>query len=158
MRDFGHLKSLRTLINRSGTRLESLKLEASIQAQRTFRIQKLLSHILNDPVAIGDLSHGLLTLYVPHAALATKLRFEEASLIDALKGDPLFRGIRRIQCRVKPRDKAEKISRKTTKTPSSKAGAAIQEFSDTLQDKELRRQFQQLAARVSGNQPPDQTS
>ena len=37
-------------------------------------------------------------------------------------------------------------------------GASIKEFAETLKDDDLKRQFQRLAARVSGNHPPDQTS
>ena len=157
MRDPGQLKSLRTLINRSGSHLETLQLEASIQAKRAQIIESLLPNDLKHEVATGDLNSGLLTLYVPQAALAAKLRFEEYSLIDALQNDPLFRGIRRIQCRVRPQHTKKKRVKSKTITPSPKAGASIQEFSETVEDEELKRQFQQLAARVSGNLPPDQT-
>jgi hypothetical protein len=157
LRDPGQLKSLRTLINRSGSHLETLQLEASIQAKRAQIIESLLPTELKHEVATGDLNSGLLTLYVPQAALAAKLRFEEYSLIEALQSDPLFRGIRRIQCRVRPRRTEEKTAKGKTIAPSKKAGASIQEFSETLEDDELKCQFQQLAARVSGNRPPDQT-
>ena len=158
MRGLGQLKSLQTLINRSGSRLKTLRLEASIQEKRARRVQDLLADLLNHKVVIGDLNHGLLTLYVPHAAMASKLRFEERSLIDKLQNEPLFRGIRRIQCRVKPIEKPQRTSAKTTTTSSVTAGASIKEFAETLKDDDLKRQFQRLAARVSGNHPPDQTS
>jgi hypothetical protein len=155
LRDPGQLKSLRTLINRSGGHLETLQLEASIQAKRAQIIESLLPDDLKHEVAIGNLNSGLLTLYVPQAALAAKLRFEEYSLIDALQNDPLFRGIRRIQCRVRPRHTEKTMVKSKTIKPSPKAGASIQEFSKTLEDEELKRQFRQLAERVSGNLPPD---
>ena len=158
MRDLGQLKSLQTLINRSGSRLKTLRLEASIQEKRARRLEDLLPDLLNHEVITGDLNHGLLTLYVPHAALASKLRFEERNLIDKLQIDPLFRGIRRIQCRVRSIEKPQTTSPKTTTISSVTAGASIQEFSETLKDDDLKRQFQRLAARVSGNHPPDQTS
>ena len=149
---------MRTLINRSGSHLKTLRLEASIQENRSRRVKDLLPNLLNHEVVTGDLNHGLLTLYVPHAALASKLRFEEHSLIDTLQNDPLFRGIRRIQCRVRPIEKPQIASPKTTAMSSATAGASIQEFAKTLKDDDLKRQFQRLAARVSGNHPPDQTS
>ena len=157
MRDPGQLKSLRTLINRSGSHLETLQLEASIQAKRAQIIESLLPTELRHEVATGDLNSGLLTLYVAQAGLATRLRFEEYSLIDALRGDPLFRGIRRIQCRVRPRHHEQKPVVTKTIQPSTKAGSSIREFAETLTDDELKRQFQQLAAQVSGNLPPDRT-
>ena len=157
MRDPGQLKSLRTLINRSGSHLETLQLEASIQAKRAQIIESLLPTELRHEVATGDLNSGLLTLYVAQAGLATRLRFEEYSLIDALRGDPLFRGIRRIQCRVRPRYHEQKTVVTKTIQPSTKAGSSIREFAETLTDDELKRQFQQLAAQVSGNLPPDRT-
>ena len=157
MRDTGQLKSLRTLINRSGSHLETLQLEASIQANRAQIIESLLPFELKHEVATGDLNSGLLTLYVAQAGLATRLRFEEYSLIDALRGDPLFRGIRRIQCRVRPRHHEQKPVVTKTIQPSTKAGSSIREFAETLTDDELKRQFQQLAAQVSGNLPPDRT-
>lgn len=157
MRDPGQLKSLRTLINRSGSHLETLQLEASIQAKRAQIIESLLPTELKHEVATGDLNSGLLTLYVAQAGLATRLRFEEYSLIDALRSDPLFRGIRRIQCRVRPRHHEQKTVVTKTIQPSIKAGSSIQEFAETLTDDELKRQFQQLAARVSGSLPPDRT-
>ena len=157
MRDPGQLKSLRTLINRSGSHLETLQLEASIQAKRAQIIESLLPSELKHEVATGDLNSGLLTLYVAQAGLATRLRFEEYRLIDALRSDPLFRGIRRIQCRVRPRHHEQKKVVTKTIQPSTIAGSSIQEFAKTLTDDELKRQFQQLAARVSGNLPPDRT-
>ena len=157
MRDPGQLKSLRTLINRSGSHLETLQLEVSIQTKRTQIIESLLPSELKNQVATGDLNSGLLTLYVAQAGLATRLRFEERSLIDTLRSDPLFRGIRRIQCRVRPRHHEQKTVVTKTIQPNTKAGSSIQEFAETLADEELKRHFQQLAARVSGNQPPDQT-
>ena len=157
MRDPGQLKSLRTLINRSGSHLETLQLEVSIQARRAQIIESLLPSELKNEVATGNLNSGLLTLYVAQAGLATRLRFEECSLIDALRSDPLFRGIRRIQCRVRPRHHEQKTVITKTIQPNTKAGSSMQEFAETLADEELKRHFQQLAARVSGNQPPDQT-
>ena len=157
MRDPGQLKGLRTLINRSGSHLETLQLEASIQARRAQIIQSLLPIELKHEVAPGDLNFGLLTLYVPQAALAAKLRFEEYSLIELLQKEPLFRGIRRIQCRVRPRSSEGRNVTKKSNKSSPRAGALIQEFAATLKDGEIKRQFQKLAARVSGNQPPDQT-
>ena len=157
MRDPGQLKSLRSLINRSGSHLETLQLEASIQARRAQIIESLLSTELKHEVAPGDLNFGLLTLYVPKAALAAKLRFEEYSLIELLKNEPLFRGIRRIRCRVRPRRSEEGNALKKPNKSSPRAGALIQEFATTLRDGELKRRFQQLAARVSGNLPPDRT-
>jgi hypothetical protein len=156
LRDPGQLKSLRTLINRSGSHLETLQLEASIQAKRAQIIESILPNDLKHEVATGDLNSGILTLYIPQAALASRLRFEEYSLIDVLKQDPLFRGIRRIQCRVRPRKFEEAPRNSKSITPNPKAGASIEEFSETIEDLELKRQFQRLAARVSGNPLPDQ--
>jgi hypothetical protein len=131
-------------------------MEASIQAQRAQTIESLLPTELKQEIATGDLNLGLLTLYVPQAALAARLRFEEYGLIEALQSDPLFRGIRRIQCRVRPR-KADPLPSSVKATRSNtNAAKTIQQYSDTLNDEELKRQFQQLAARVSGNPPPDQ--
>jgi len=155
LRDPGQLKSLRTLINRSGSHLETLQLEASIQAQRAQIIESLLPTDLKHEVATGDLNSGLLTLYVPQAALAARLRFEEYSLIETLQSDPLFRGIRRIQCRVRPRQAEPPPSAVKPTRSNPKAAETIQQYSEILNDKELKRQFQQLAARVSGNPPPD---
>jgi len=157
MRDPGQLKSLRTLINRSGSHLETLQLEASIQAKRAQIIESLLPTELKHKVAPGDLNFGLLTLYVPQAALAAKLRFEEYRLIELLQNEPLFRGIRRIQCRVRPRRTKERCETKKTNKSSPRAGALIQEFATTLKDGELKHRFRQLAARVSGNLPPGRT-
>ena len=157
MRDPGQLKSLRTLINRSGSHLETLQLEASIQAKRAQIIESLLPSELKHEVATGNLNSGLLTLYVAQAGLATRIRFEEYGLIEALRNDPLFRSIRRIQCRVRPRHHEQKTVVSKSIQLNTKAGSSIQEFAETLADDELKRQFQQLAARVSGNQPPDQT-
>ncbi len=120
-------------------------------------IESLLPSELKHEVATGDLNSGLLTVYVAEAGLATRLRFEEYSLIDALRSDPLFRGIRRIQCRVRPQHHEQTTVVTKTIRPNTKAGSSIQEFAETLANEELKRQFQRLAARVSGNQPPDQT-
>jgi len=130
-------------------------MEASIQAQRAQTVESWLPTDLKHEVATGDLNSGLLTLYVPQAALAARLRFEEYSLIEALQSDPLFRGIRRIQCRVRPRKADPPPSPVKLTRLNPKSAETIQQYSDTLKDGELKRQFQQLAARVSGNPPPD---
>ena len=156
MRDLGQIKSLRSLINRSGSHLETLQLEASIQARRARRIKELLPNDLKCEIKTGDLNYGLLTLYVSNAALASKLRFEEYNLITALQNDSLFRGIRRIKCRVRLEERVQVVTRHATVTRCPNAGAFIQEFSETLDDQELKHQFQRLAARVSGNHLPDQ--
>ena len=152
----GQLKSLRTLINRSGSHLETLQLDASIQAQRAQIIQSLLPTDLQHEVATGDLNSGLLTLYVPQAALAARLRFEESSLIDALQSDPLFpwHPPDSMPCQTTTKLSHHPSSVKPTRS-NPKAAETIQRYSETLNDEELKRQFQQLAARVSGNPPPD---
>ncbi len=96
-------------------------------------------------------------MYVSTASLAAKLRFEEYALIEALQDDPLFRGIRRVQCRVKPVKSEALQNTKRGNRLSARAASFIQEFSASLTDRELKRQFQRLAARVSDNLPPDQT-
>jgi len=96
-------------------------------------------------------------MYVSTASLAAKLRFEEYALIEALQDDPLFRGIRRVQCRVKPVKSEALQNTKRGNRLSVRAASFIQEFSASLTDRELKRQFQRLAARVSDNLPPDQT-
>ena len=157
MRDPGQLKSLRTLLNRSGSRLQTLQLEASIHAKRARAIKNALPKDLRPKIVAGNLHSGLLTLYVPTASLATRLRFEENNLIEKLREDPLFRGIRRIQCRVKLFKSEASQHKKPANRLSAKAASIIQEFSESLTDEEFKRQFQRLAARVSDNLPPDQT-
>ena len=157
MRDPGQLKSLRTLLNRSGSHLQTLQLEVSIHAERARTIENLLPEDLRHKIAAGNLQSGLLTLYVPTASLVAKLRFEENTLIEKLQNDPLFRGIRRIQCRVRPRKSEPLQDAKMSNRLSAKAASFIQDFSESLTDGEFKRQFQRLAARVSDNLPPDQT-
>lgn len=156
LRDPGQLKTLRTLINRSGSRLQTLQLEVSIHAKRARAIENILPRDLRHKIVAGNLHLGLLTLYVPTASLATKLRFEENALIEKLRDDPLFRGIRRIQCRVKLFKPEALQHEKPANRLSAKAASVIQEFSESLTDEEFKNQFQRLAARVSDNLPPDQ--
>ena len=157
LRDLGQLKTLRTLINRSGSHLQTLQLEVSIHAKRAHAIENILPRDLKHKIEAGNLHSGLLTLYVPTASLATKLRFEENTLIEKLRDDPLFRGIRRIQCRIKLFKSETLQHKKTANKLSAKAASVIQEFSESLTDEEFKRQFQRLAAQVSDNLPPDQT-
>ena len=157
MRDPGQLKSLRTLLNRSGSHLQTLQLAASIHSKRARSIKNLLPKNLKHRVATGDLNSGLLTLYVPTASLATKLRFEEHALIERLQDDPLFRGIRRIQCRVKALKSEAPQDAKMSNRLSAKSALFIQEFAESLTDEGFKRQFQRLAERGSDNLPPDQT-
>lgn len=157
MRQPGQLKSLMSVLNRSGSHLDTLKFEADIHAERSRLIHELLPSSLATEVSTGELNQGLLTLYVPVAGLASQLRFEEPRLIDALKQHPLFPGIRRLQCRVRPKATAPHPPAPAKREPSPKAAEALEALSKTLTDDELRRQFQRLAAQVSGNLPPDQT-
>ena len=156
MRDPGQLKSLRTLLNRSGSHLQTLQLAASIHSKRARSIKNLLPKNLKHKVATGDLNSGLLTLYVPAASLATKLRFEEHTLIERLQDDPLFRGVRRIQCRVKSLKSEAPQDAKMSNRLSAKSALFIQEFAESLTDEGFKRQFQRLAERGSDNLPPDQ--
>ncbi|MDB9861922.1 DUF721 domain-containing protein [Litorivicinus sp.] len=157
MRHPGQLKTLRSLLNRSGTHLETLKLEANIQVQRGSMIDQLLGPELKEKVTTGDLKSGLLTLYVSDSGLSSRLRFMETSLIHSLQSESLFRGLRRIQLRVRPKTKnpSKKLASKIV--PNPEAGKNLQQFSTTIADPELKRQFQKLAARVSGNLWLDQT-
>lgn len=157
MRHPGQLKTLKSLVNRSGSHLDTLRFEADIQAKRAEVIREQLPAQFRDKVITGDLKLGLLTLYVPHSSLATQLRFEEQAFIASLRDQPLFKGIRRLQFRVRP--SAPKLSPTAPiKAPTSEqGGAALSAYSETVSDPELKRQFQQLAARVSGNLPTDQT-
>ena len=157
LRDPGQLKTLRTLINRSGSHLQTLQLEVSIHAKRARAIENILPRDLRHTIVAGTLHSGLLTIYVPTASLATRLRFEENNLIEKLREDPLFRGIRRIQCQVKLFKSEALQHKKTANRLSTKAASVIQEFSESLTDEEFKRQFQRLAAQVSDNLPPDQT-
>ncbi|MBH95927.1 MAG: hypothetical protein CMD87_01525 [Gammaproteobacteria bacterium] len=157
LRDPRQLKSLTTLLNRSGSHLQTLQLAASIHTKRAHTIQNLLPKNLKQKVATGDLNSGLLTLYVPTASLATGLRFEERTLIEKLQDDPLFRGIRRIQCRVKPLKSEAPQNAKMGNGLSAKSASFLQEFSESLTDEGFKRQFQRLAERGSDNLPPDQT-
>lgn len=156
MRHPGQLKTLKSLVNRSGSHLDTLRFEADIQAKRAEVIREQLPAQFRDKVVTGDLKLGLLTLYVPHSSLATQLRFEERALIELLSDQPLFKGIRRLQFRVRP-DAPERNTTEVNKAPTSqKGGEALSAYSETVSDPELKRQFQQLAARVSGNLPTDQ--
>lgn len=156
MRHPGQLKSLNSLVNRSGSHLDTLRFEAKIQAQRAAFVRDVLPEDTRDLITTGDLKLGLLTLYVPHSGLASQLRFEEAQLVDALKTHALFRGLRRLQFRVRPAQRPSEPSPSHRAPVSASGGEALSAFSETLSDPELKRQFQQLAARVSGNLPPDQ--
>ena len=156
MRHPGQLKSLTSLINTSGTHLETLRIEASIQAQRAKKILQALPDDLNELVQVGDLAHGLLYLYVPTSAVATQLRFKEIDLLQALENDLLFAGLKRIQCRIRPIK--QQVEKKLKRRAHSKTGAKrIFEYAETLKDKKLKHQFQQLAEQVSGNLESDQT-
>ncbi len=157
MRQPGQLKTLTSVLNRSGSHLDTLKFEAEIHEERSRVIHQLLPDGLKSNVSTGELTQGLLTLYVPAAAHAAQLRFEEMRLIGALESHPLFPGIRRLQCRVRPLPKAPAEKAVSIRTPQPKVGAALESFAETLEDDELKRRFQRLAARVSGNLPPDQT-
>ena len=156
LRDPGQLKSLRTLLNRSGSHLQTLQLAASIHSKRARSIKNLLPKNLKHKVATGDLNSGILTLFVPAASLATKLRFEEHTLIERLQDDPLFRGVRRIQCRVKSLKSEAPQDAKMSNRLSAKSALFIQEFAESLTDEGFKRQFQRLAERGSDNLPPDQ--
>lgn len=102
MRHPGQLKTIQTLIQGRGSRLETLRFEAEIQLNRTQLVLEALPQTLGESVSVGQLRDGLLTLYVPKAAVASQLRFEEPNLVRVLSAHPLFFGIRRIQCRVRP--------------------------------------------------------
>jgi len=151
MRHPGQLKSLSSLLKQRGSHLDTLKLEAEIQATRANQVEDLLTPNLRAHVTTGDLHQGLLTLYVPSAALASELRFEEMRLVQALEDHPLFRGLRRIQIRVRPRAPITPPEQAPHRTADPQAASVLNAYAETLTDAELKRRFQQLATRVSGS-------
>jgi hypothetical protein len=151
MRHPGQLKSLSSLLKQRGSHLDTLKLEAEIQSRRAAQVTALLSSHLQTQVTPGDLHQGLLTVYVPSAALASELRFEERRLVQSLRDQPLFRGLRRIQVRVRPPIKSTAPDAVRHRDADPEAARTLNAFADTLEDEELKRRFQQLATRVSGN-------
>lgn len=156
MRQPGQLKSISSLIKKRGTHLETLSIEASIHAQRAEKIFKVLSDDLNELVSPGNLTHGILTLFVPSASVATRLRFEELGLLKALRTEPLFSGLKRIQCRIRPIKKSIKKEVIRNRILSKTAAKTILDYSDTLSDRKLKHQFQRLAEQVLGNPESDQ--
>ena len=159
MRHPGQLKSLKSLLTSRGGALDTLHLEARIHDDRATKVQASLPENYRTKVRVGDLEQGLLTLYVPSAEVASKLRFEEQLLLDALQGDRLFQGLRRIQMRVRPTPIAHQHTASTAgRVPDPVAGHHLNEVASKLQDPGLKARFQQLAARVSGNPQPDQSS
>ena len=158
MRHPGQLKSLQSLLNARGGGLDTLQLEAQLHQARAKTVLALLPEAYWTQVRLGDLEQGLLTLYVPSAALATKLRFEEQRLLASLTKDRLFQGIRRIQLRVRPTPPTlETPARSAQRMADPVAAAHLSAVASQLQDGPLKARFQQLAARVSGNPPPDQS-
>lgn len=159
MRHPGQLKSLKSLLTSRGGALDTLHLEARIHDDRAAKVQASLPEGYRTKVRVGDLDQGLLTLYVPSAEVASKLRFEEQTLLDALRSDRLFQGLRRIQMRVRPTPIAHQHQPSTAgRVPDTVAGHHLNEVASQLHDPRLKARFQQLAARVSGNPPPDQSS
>jgi len=157
MRHPGQLKTLKSLVNRSGSHLDTLRFEAQIQAERAKVVSDLLPEAYRNQISTGDLKLGLLTLYVPHSSLAAQLRFEEQAMLDSLGDHPLFKGIRRLKFRIRPPMKAAPERPLNRAASSAEGSAALQAYSDTLSDPELKRRFQLLAERVSGNRQDDQT-
>ena len=157
MRHPGQLKRLRSLTDISGTHLGNLKLKASIHALRVEKVLKVLPKTLSDSVQIGGLTHGLLTIYVPAATVATELRFQEEIFLQKLSTDPLFGGLKRIQCKVRPIGIKTISKTRKERIFSESAAKIILDYSETLSDEKLKHQFQKLAEQVSGNPEPDQT-
>ena len=151
MRHPGQLKSLSSLLKQRGSHLDTLKLEAEIQSARADQVTDLLTSQLRTQVTTGDLHQGLLTLYVPSAALASELRFEEMRLVQSLQNHALFRGLRRIQIRVRPCSQITAPEKALQRTADPKAASALNAYAETLSDVELKHRFQQLAERVSGS-------
>lgn len=159
MRHPGQLKSLKSLLSSRGGGLDTLQLEAQMHQARAKKVLALLPEPYRTQVRLGDLEHGLLTLYVPSAELASKLRFEETTLLDSLSQDRLFQGIRRIQLRVRPIPPATAfLTSPGQRPPDPVAAEHLRTVASQLKDGSLKVRFQQLAERVSGNPPPDQNS
>jgi hypothetical protein len=90
---------------------------------------------------------GTLTVTVGSPAWASRLRQQEPGLVRALKGDPLFRGLRQLRVRIQPTDPVVKASPLRTQAPSrisGKAARMVRSVAETVSDPELRAALERL--------------
>ncbi len=92
---------------------------------------------------------GALALQCDNAAVATRLRLQQASILNMLKNEPNFRELTRITVKVQPRHHTPDIKRKA-RPISREAKSQLLESAEGIDDSALRSAIQRLAG-ASGN-------
>lgn len=130
-------KRPKTLNNIQDATLNRLFQVARERAEEEERVLGSLPAGLAEKCRYGGFSDGELTLIVPHAALATRLRYQQYEILQILRQDERFRNAWRIRTRIAPphfHRKADPIKR----TLSNKNAQLLEEEAGHTKDEGLR--------------------
>ncbi len=125
------------------------------RAQATDHLQHLLNQFLQ-PAArehclLANYQAGTMTLIISNGHWATRLRYQQKRLLEQLQGLAEFRGISRIQLKVRPPMQNEQPIKRSIEL-SEQAGQTIQDSADSTQNPALREALERLAQHAKKQQ------
>lgn len=122
------------------------------QAQTLSQLQVLVHHYLapaaREQLQLGSYDNGVLTLVLAEAAWATRLRYQEARLLDQLRQHSEFTGLQRIRLKVRPASSAPETAEEERRYISATASEHIRDSAENIQDPQLREALQRLANNI----------
>lgn len=104
---------------------------------------------------VGNYDNGLLTLIVPHASWATRIRYETPALIAQLKDSPQFATLHSIKCRIIPAQ-SPPVNRPIKHLPQFVC-QLLQQTAESIQHAPLKTALLQLASRFKDTENSQQT-
>ena len=121
------------------------------QAQQKLELQTIfedcLPHFFKNTFAINKLSEGKLTITCHSAAIATRFRFEQDSVLANLKTKLGTQNIQTLDIRIRPKALTRQHSHSKAKLSKENAQLLLQEAGQT-KDVELKRAMEKLAQRA----------
>ncbi len=138
------------LQNHSNIKLSDL-LEKSKALQN---LQAIFNSFVDDALAkhciVANYKKETLVLLTDSASWSTKIRFMEPTLLNQLKTNKIFAGIKKIKCKVRPKENEISYTKKHKLIViSDKNASMIKATAKTIKNKRLRESLMRLAKSVS---------
>ncbi len=137
------------LSSRPGGDLKALLQRADRLLVLEEQLRRVMPAHLRQGWRLASYEHGLLALHCDNAAVATRLRLQQAGILTRLKSSPDFHALQQFGIKVRPRYfRAEK--KRTARPISADVRSQILETAESIDDKELRTAMQRLASSAGG--------
>lgn len=126
------------------SRLSQLTRRAEQLSQLQTLVLSELAPAMREQVQVGDYQQGALTLLVRDAIWLTRLRYQQANLLQSLSRHPQLSGLRSIKFKISLPINAPQPARKPPLEIGSGAREHIRQLADSTNDSELSAALRRL--------------